>query len=86
MIEVIITGKSDGGQFPYRIDGIGEAHSGSSDAPLLDACRWLKRMAKAPDQEYAHLKREDRDGWDARCTVGWGASHAIKSTGGFKPT
>jgi len=50
MIKVIITSKSCKGQFPYRIEGASTrqapAYRGFSPAPLLDACRALKRMGE----------------------------------------
>ena len=88
MIKVIITGKSKKGRFPYRIEGVGVSEAtlpaAWSDAPLLAACRRLKRMSGAPLDEYAYLMREGQSDWDARCRIEWGASHNIRSTGGFE--
>ena len=88
MIKVIITGKSKKGQFPYRIEGVGVSEAtlpaAWSDAPLLAACRRLKRMGGAALDEYAYLFREGRSEWDARCRVEWGATHYIRGTTGFQ--
>ena len=60
----------------YRGTYAGEAYSGFSREPLLEACRALKRMG-ADTADKVCLFRTGKSDWDLRCSVGWGAVHTV---------
>lgn len=88
-VRVVITGPSDKGRFPYRIERSAECAGqplvGFSAAPLLEACRTLKFLGE-PDPTIVTLHDEDRyrDTFRMRTTVGVGANLEIGRRG-FKP-
>lgn len=60
------------GVFAWRVPVLG-----LSRQPLLDACREIKSILGGTGS-HAALFRPGRTHWDARCSVEWGAAHAVK--------
>jgi hypothetical protein len=63
------------GVFRWAVPSLGLA--GQSTEPLLEACRQLHRLGHTG--EMAAIFREGHSAWDLRCSVKWGAAHAIEN-------
>ena len=64
------------GRFSYHV--IGTDVRGISTAPLLDACRQLKRMGAETGARVVLFHGDRLDQWTLRTTVGKGAELTVK--------
>lgn len=61
----------------YTVEVRGKIVESRSRQPLLDGCRLIKSLG-GDTQQYAAIYRPDREAWDLRCKVGWGATKSVR--------
>lgn len=76
MIRIQITGEPSPGVWSWECRSTVGSLAGKSRAPLLDACRELKRMGADPFGQVG-LFHGDAADWTVRCTVKTGSDTSV---------